>query len=125
MRDEDKDKCEMKTSLHKGQFVPPERGPDEVHYSNVASVTANLYDLRMDFGQRSLQEENPHHPDITVLMSPQHAKELLVLLIRSLGEYERQFGTIPSEYKVSATVERVERGESPFLFNQKIDDLDN
>lgn len=106
-----------------GEFIPPHRSREELYYSNLVAITASLYDLRLDFGRRTIHPGVPADADVTVMMSPQHAKELLVILVKTLAAYEARHGKIPADYEVSATV-RPKGQEEPKPFPpQKIDDL--
>ena len=104
------------------EFVPPKRGLHESFYCNVAAISASLYDVRFDFGQRGTDNEE-HRGDVTLYMSPQHAKEMLVLLVRVLGDYEEDHGPIPCNYNVSASIKPKEKETHSNIPVLKIDNF--
>jgi hypothetical protein len=61
-------------------------------YSNSVKVTMSLYDFTLEFGLNSGLDEA--EPVARVRMSPQHAKSLLLLLQRFLGQYGESFQEI-------------------------------
>lgn len=66
-------------------------------YANNAQIVANFWDLRLSFGEimeaneKSLVTEDK----VTVIMSPQLAKQLAAILIDNVQKYEGQFGELP------------------------------
>jgi len=115
------DDSEMDTRTSK-EFKLPPRGLNESFYANLAFVSGSLEDIRLDFGRRGDAEgENPHG-DVTIYMSPQLGKELLVMLIHVLGEYEKMHGPIPCRFNVLAKFEpKGEQDESNLLPVVKLD----
>ena len=124
-----KEKDEVGSSFEKvnpfNEFILPERRREDIFYCNIARLSVNMYDVRLDLGRRSRDCDMPHVGDVTVMMSPEHAKDLLILLVRTLGEYEQKYGNIPSEYEVAATVREKVREEVRPIFHQKLDDVNN
>lgn len=68
-------------------------------YANVVRIAAGPYDLVMDFGFRSPEEQRQDPSAFTtvarVSMSLAHAKSILPLLAQAIAEYEQQWGEIP------------------------------
>ena len=74
-------------------------------YANAINMASSIYDITFD-----LKSQSPHidqtgkilqlngqpvinvSEEITVRMSPQHAKAFAVLLVKNIIEYEKQFG---------------------------------
>lgn len=116
MSDEKKDALATKITVGDMLECPiPERKRGEEGYANIVNVHSSIYDVRLDFGQRAVPPDSKHRMDTTIYMSPQHAKDLLVVLLRVISEYEKSFGMIPSEYEVLAEVRKKERGSLPAL----------
>ena len=73
-------------------------------YANAVNLLGSLYDLTMVFRSQSPQVDDMGSPliinnqpalsitdEITVRMSPQHAKSLAALLVQQVAQYEEQF----------------------------------
>lgn len=60
-------------------------------YSNTVQLEATAYDIGISFG---LLSDGVDRRDLTVRMSPQHAKSLAILLDRFLAAYEREIGQV-------------------------------
>lgn len=72
--------------------------PDEVAlgvYSNVAFLNMTGNDFIFDFGS-IVPGKDTFKVQSRIIMSPQHAKRFLTLIQKSIEEYERKFGKIPS-----------------------------
>ena len=64
--------------------------PSEV-YANNANVTISAYDFAISFG---IGDGETTETQVTVRMSPQHAKSVMILLERFVGIYESQVAPI-------------------------------
>lgn len=73
--------------------------PSQGVYADVVRIAAGPYDLVMDFGFRSPEEQRQDPSAFTtvarVSMSLAHAKSMLPLLAQGIAEYEQQWGEIP------------------------------
>ena len=79
--------------------------PDEVAigiYTNLTSLSRSGNDIIIDFA-RIVPGKGVARIESRVIMSPEHAKRLAVLLQRNLEEYEKRFGKIPAVEEVEAT----------------------
>ena len=79
--------------------------PDEVAigiYTNLTSLSRSGNDIIIDFA-RIVPGRGVARIESRVIMSPEHAKRLAVLLQRNLEEYEKRFGKIPAVEEVEAT----------------------
>ena len=69
------------------------------YYANAVNIIANLYDVTLNFRAQSPVSVQPDGSaamlqatsEVTVRMSPQHAKALAVLLTQHIVNYEKQF----------------------------------
>ena len=66
-------------------------------YTNSVSVMTSVYDVLLVFGTRTAVTMQPGQKPLVevdekcrIRMSPQHAKSLAALLLRHVGDYERQ-----------------------------------
>lgn len=68
-------------------------------YCNHAEVCTSIYDFRIGFGVKKNAAAPISNEDIDVyiVMSPQHAKSLVSLLLDNLKAYEKVFGNINLE----------------------------
>lgn len=75
--------------------IPP--ADDAVIYTNSIEVGYSLFDFMFVLGRQTAREGNEVTVRQTsrVMLSPQHAKVFLGLLINKVAEYEEKFGTIP------------------------------
>jgi len=81
-------------------YKTPEIAYDESHkvtYSNVAQVLQNLYDFRLTFGLLSGKKNDRTQISglQTIIITPQHAKQLAALLTENVRIYEEQFMPLP------------------------------
>lgn len=67
-------------------------------YANIAEVESNLFDFVMHFGNRdrAQAQKGESDPQVTVFMSPQHAKLLAAILQNHVEMYEKNFGPLPA-----------------------------
>lgn len=67
-------------------------------YSNIVEVESNLFDFVMHFGNRDRvqAQKGESDPQVTVFMSPQHAKLLATILQSHVEMYEKNFGPLPA-----------------------------
>ena len=66
-----------------------------VYYSNAMHLNTGLHDMRISFGKR-----NPYGPvsyDVHVYLSLPAAKQLQIMLMDMVENYERNFGAIKLE----------------------------
>lgn len=79
-----------------GGPAPSVRNKDHrVFYTNAAKIQVSPWDLKMVFGQLAeLDGEVVNDEQVTVIMSPQHAKALLNHWITTIKSYESTFGAI-------------------------------
>jgi Lhr-like helicase len=78
----------------------PEFIADENHktiYSNIVQVLHGVYDFQLTFGLvEGLQKGKMSVKALqTVVISPQHAKQLALLLAENVAKYERHYMAIP------------------------------
>lgn len=62
-----------------------------ITYANNVSIALGVYDVQLDFG---IEVGASILPSAKIVMSPQHAKSLLLLLERALSDYEQNVGPI-------------------------------
>jgi hypothetical protein len=72
---------------------------DEHHvtaYSNTAAVAIGFFEIRIAFGEivQSGPEKLVLDNNVTVIMSPEHAKRLVTVLETNVRQYEERFGKI-------------------------------
>ncbi|MBA2339139.1 MAG: DUF3467 domain-containing protein [Pyrinomonadaceae bacterium] len=77
-------------------------------YTNAAKIGLTTWDVRLTFstiveaevGKLATEEQ------VTVIMSPQHAKDLLRVFVINLANWEKQFGAIkiPSDFEIEPTL---------------------
>jgi Protein of unknown function (DUF3467) len=67
----------------------------EARYANFFEVGYNAFEVLLEFGQSYANEKSRLHT--RVVMSPSYAKELLRVLMQSVQDYEKDFGTIKGE----------------------------
>ncbi len=73
------------------------RAPVHVaRYANHANVTSSPFDIRLNFAEIVTDENDQYvfEDFASVIMSPQHAKALLVLLSNNVKRWENTFGQI-------------------------------
>ncbi len=72
-------------------------------YANNAQMQVSLYDVKIAFGQVTEVEEKhvAFEDQVTVILSPQHAKVLAGLLVQNVAQYEKQFGEIKIPNEIS------------------------
>jgi hypothetical protein len=78
----------------------PEFIADENHktiYSNIVQVLRGVYDFQLTFGLAEGPQKGKMSVKAlqTVVISPQHAKQLALLLAENVAEYERCYMAIP------------------------------
>lgn len=79
-----------------------ERKNIPLYYSNIVGIEASVFDILLNFGlkkDRSTTDIKKEDIDISIVMSPQHAKALLVALSENINKYEVTFGEIIIERK--------------------------
>ena len=66
-------------------------------YANNAQVTGTYFDFQVSFGEilEATEQALLTEDRVTVKMSPQLAKRLLVILAEHIRKYEETFGEIP------------------------------
>jgi len=83
------------------------------HYSNAATIIANIYEIQIQFGLESTVGENQKVLEkmIRMRMSPQHAKSVSLLLQRAISEYEKAHSEIflPPDLMERLTVDGTEQ----------------
>jgi hypothetical protein len=73
---------------------------DENHktiYSNIVQVLHGVYDFQLSFGlYEGIQQGKPIVKALqTIVISPQHAKQLALLLTENVAKYERYYMELP------------------------------
>ena len=67
-------------------------------YANVVRITTGPYDLAMDFGfstpEQNIQGSGEYEPTVRVVMSLAHAKTMIPALAQVIAQYEQQVGPI-------------------------------
>ncbi len=79
------------------QFTTKIEPPDAYVYSNVAGMTISPWDIRIHFADvvpTAGGGEAKAKTVVGVLMPPEHAAALTLLLMTQLANFERQFGPI-------------------------------
>lgn len=70
----------------------------KIYYANSVNFNISLFDFIMDFGVRKpkdIGDKQPEHETSTiVVMSPQHAKVMAILLSENVRKYEEINGEI-------------------------------
>ncbi len=66
---------------------------DKLVYANWVRLDATPYDVSMGFGYR-LGPTPPKEPAVQLVMTWEHAKDLLLLLGNAIEQYEQQAGPI-------------------------------
>lgn len=68
----------------------------QVYYCNVANIEGSTFDIVMNLGMKKDRKKNITHDDIdvTIIMSPQHAKAFSKALADNIANYEKAFGEI-------------------------------
>lgn len=82
-----------RTVVFKLEIVPP----DNYHYSNVSAISISPWDIRINFADVSPQHEQAIEKriaDIGIILPPEHAAGLALLLMDQLRLFESQFGPI-------------------------------
>src|SRR5258706_14617568 len=66
------------------------------HYVNQVQVTSSVFDIRLNLAEMIQEESGEMALDevATIVMSPQHAKALFLLLGSNITRWEKQFGEI-------------------------------
>lgn len=73
---------------------------EEIHkvnkcYANWVSIESNLFDVNLQFGQNNTPDNGDSKvPLAQIIMSPQHAKVLGIMLMQNIRNYEEKFGKI-------------------------------
>lgn len=80
-------------------FVIKIEAPDSYIYSNVAGIAISPWDIRINFADVNVEHdgEQTFKAVIGVVMPPEHAAALVMLLTAQLKQYEEQFGEIRHE----------------------------
>lgn len=73
--------------------IPPELSVPK--YVNAANVSFSTFDFTVDFAY-TYPNNSAAEMRARLVMSPQHLKQLAVLLASSLKEWEEKFGAVPS-----------------------------
>jgi hypothetical protein len=71
----------------------PHDPSDALVYANWVRLAGTPYDVALDFGYRT-DESPPKEPTVRVVMTWEHAKDVLLLLQNSVEQYESQAGPI-------------------------------
>ena len=76
-------------------------------YTNQVGVNLSAYDLALIFFNKRNTDPSMNPEDVVaeVVMSPQHAKTLMLVLQQNVVDYERIFGTINIEPNKDAFVQ--------------------
>lgn len=97
-----KRKTQKKTTIAQApkRALPPEITNDENHkvvYSNVAQVLQNLYDFKITFGQiTGMKNGRLQVLGLqSIILSPQHAKQLAKVLTENVEQYEKLYMPLP------------------------------
>lgn len=77
-------------------------------YANVASIRATGDEFFINFGMR---EDDPDQAVglIKIIVSPAHAKQLAIALIKTIEHYEKNFGEIKADIEERLTPEARKR----------------
>lgn len=95
------EKTNFDVTLHREDMPPApsfefkQRSREEEFYVNMVGIAYTVYDFRFDFGRRGMGDV-ASRADLTVYMSPQHAKDLALVILKVVKEYEEKVGPIPS-----------------------------
>lgn len=76
------------------------------YYANIANCNFNNYDFTFMLGQKKNREDGQilsEDIDLSITMSPQHAKAFALMLYGQLQQYEELFGEIKLEPIVDKT----------------------
>lgn len=69
-------------------------------YANVVNITLGPFDCVLDFGFKAPEETRRGSADYEIVarvaMSLGHAKSMLPIMARTIAEYEKEIGEIPS-----------------------------
>ena len=71
----------------------PDTPQDKLIYANWMRLGGTPYDVALDFGYRT-DETPPRTPSARIVMTWEHAKDLLTLLGQAVQEYDEKVGTI-------------------------------
>lgn len=71
----------------------PDIPQDRLIYANWVRLAGTPYDVALDFGYRT-DEAPPEAPAVHVVMTWEHAKDLLTLLGKAVDEYNERVGSI-------------------------------
>lgn len=64
-------------------------------YSNWASVSSNVYEFNITFKRSIIDKDDEFDEgEVTIAMSPQHAKAVSVALLKNINNYEAANGKI-------------------------------
>lgn len=69
----------------------------DFYYANLTGMEISPYDFKFGFGRINNDNSTSNLKDaidVEVMMSPQHAKSLLMMLSQNIAKYEDTFGTI-------------------------------
>ena len=91
-------------------------------YSNAVSMLRTPFDIRVNFGLSKAQQASEptdgpiqmvNEQQVTVLMSPHHAKIFALIFITEIKKWEEQFGPIPisPEFAERVGIKIVEGGD--------------
>ena len=66
-------------------------------YANNVSIKTSLWDMTIDFGLivEATLEALVYRDEVTIIMSPQHAKVFAEAMTKTVEQYEQQYGPIP------------------------------
>jgi hypothetical protein len=66
--------------------------PDTFVYSNIAAFSVSMMDIRIGFGEA--MPDRTVQPKVGIVMPPEQAAMLAMLLLTQINTYERSFGLI-------------------------------
>jgi len=61
-------------------------------YSNMVRVVVTPYDVRLDFFHRKSLPDEKEQPQVSVYMSMEHAKSMVLIINERLEVFEKDFG---------------------------------
>lgn len=94
--------------IERPSLLPMQPNPDApVIYTDSVQVRASIHDIMLYLGlaDPSNQDDTPVQLVGRIIMSPQHAKALAVILSRHIEVYETAFGTIPTERRMKELID--------------------
>jgi hypothetical protein len=91
----------------------PDIPQDKLVYANWMRLQGTPYDVALDFGYRT-DEAPPAAPAVHLVMTWEHAKDLLTLLGKAVEEYGEQVGGIREfESVIKPAVSRAKQSQLP------------